>query len=415
MPLAEGLQASIRYKAYSSGTMTPNAQAVLSSDPGNTGGQVLRRVGTTLNLRKDVYRSAEIRTDRQIVDMRHGARRVEGNISGELSPATYFPLIEAAHRHTASAALADDASTLTSVAADNATSKFTFGGGDPVAEGYRIGDVIRFTGLSEAANNSVNFLITGIGGTSNRELTVYPAPTTMAADTAFDVSRPGKASFVPATGHVSRKFLFEVYNEDVDLSRLFKECRITGYRLSLPATGMATVEVMVMGRDMDVMSAGSAPFFASPTAASTTGCLAAVNGALYVSGTKVGVVTSMDIDFSMSAEAQAVVGQNFVPEIMLGAARVTGNVTVMLENQTLLDAFTAETEASILSLLEAGTTQPSDAVGIYLPRVKFGQADIQTSGEGAQLVQMSFEALRYVGNAAGVETTTIRVHDTAAA
>lgn len=414
MPLAEGVQASIRYKAYSTGVMTPNALDVIATDPANTGGQILRRTASTLNLRKDTYSSAEIRTDRQIAEMRHGARRVEGSVSGELSPATYFDLFEAAHRHTAVASINDSEATLTSVAADNATSKFTFAGGDPVSEGYRIGDIIRFTNLSEAANNSTNFVITAFGGTSNREVTVYPAPTTMAADSAFTVTRPGLVSFVPATGHVSRKFLFEVHNEDVDISRIFKECRITGYRLNLPASGMATVEVMAMGRDMEILSAGSAPFFASPSAAPGTGLLAAVNGALYVSGVKQGVVTALDIDFSMASEAQPVVGQKFMPEIFLGVARVTGNVSVLFDSATMVDAFLNETEGSILSLLEASTTQPADAMSIYIPRVKFGQADVQTAGEGAQIVSISFEALRYLGSGAGIEGTTIRLHDTAA-
>ena len=414
MPLAEGVQASIRYKPYSTGAITPNALDVIASDPANTGGQLLRRVASTLNLRKDVYRSNEIRSDRQIGDMRHGARRVEGGVSGELSPQTYFPLFEAAHRHTAVSTITDDEAVFTSVASDSSTSKFTFGGGDPVSEGYRVGDIIRFTGLTETANNSRNFVIVAFGGTSNREVTVYPAPTTATADTEFDVARPGKASFVPATGHVSRKFLFEVYNEDIDLSRVFKECRISGYRLSLPATGMATVEVMAMGRDMEVLTGGSAPFFGTPTANSTTGILAAVNGALYVSGTKIGVVTSLDVDFAMNAEAQPVVGQNFMPEIFLGAARVTGNVSVMLENASLLDAFLNETEGSLLSLMETGTAQPADAMAVYIPRIKFGQADVQTTGEGAQIVSMTYEALRYLGSAAGVEGTTIRLHDTAA-
>ena len=414
MPLAEGVQASIRYKAYSTGAMTPNALDVIGTDPANSGGQLLRRVATTLNLRKDVYRSNEIRSDRQIGDMRHGARRVEGGVSGELSPQTYFPLFEAAHRHTAVTTITDDEAVFTSVESDASTSKFTFGGGDPVAEGYRVGDIIRFTGLATTANNNRNFVIVGFGGTSNREVTVYPAPTTATADTEFDVARPGKASFVPASGHVSRKFLFEVYNEDIDLSRVFKECRISGYRLSLPATGMATVEVMAMGRDMEVLTGGSAPFFGTPTANSTTGILAAVNGALYVSGTKIGVVTSLDVDFAMNAEAQPVVGQNFMPEIFLGAARVTGNVSVMLENASLLDAFLNETEGSLLSLMETGTAQPADAMAVYIPRIKFGQADVQTTGEGAQIVSMTYEALRYLGTGPGIEGTTIRLHDTAA-
>jgi hypothetical protein len=41
------------------------------------------------------------------------------------------------------------------------------------------GDKITFTGLSEAANNGVEFTVLDVGGTSNRTVTVTPAPTAM--------------------------------------------------------------------------------------------------------------------------------------------------------------------------------------------------------------------------------------------
>jgi hypothetical protein len=63
----------------------------------------------------------------------------------------------------------------------------TFAGGTPVTAGLRIGDIVRFTGLTVGGglNNATNFLITGFSGTSNRVLAVYPAPTTATADTTF--------------------------------------------------------------------------------------------------------------------------------------------------------------------------------------------------------------------------------------
>ena len=120
-----------------------------------------------------------MRADRQIGDFRHGVKRVTGSINGELSLGTHRDFVEAVLRGTGTAAVAKSQAELTSVAADNATSKFTFGGGDPVTEGYRVGMVIRFTNLSEALNNSKNFLITGFSGASNRDVSVHPAPITM--------------------------------------------------------------------------------------------------------------------------------------------------------------------------------------------------------------------------------------------
>lgn len=412
MPLAEGVSARVAYKAYASGSITSNAKAVSASDLGATSAQILRRVAANLSLSKDTYQSAEINGHRQIADFRHGIRRVNGSISGEFSPKTYKDLFEAAFRGTWAAAITASEADFTSAAADNATSKFTFAAGNPVTTGFRVGHIIRFTNLSDADNNSKNFLITAFGGTSNREVTVYPAPDTMSADTAFNVASVGKSLLVPASSHVSRKFGFEVWHQGIDIAQLFTECRVGGFTARLPATGMSTLEFPVMGRDMETYSGGSAPFFTSPTAEGTEGIFAAVNGLLKVGGTTVGVVTGLEIRMDLAPSSEAVVGQNFVPEIFLGRANVTGQVTAFLEDLTLINNFVNEDEVSILAYLTTSSAAATPAASLYLPRVKFGAADAPATGEQGQSITMPFQALKYGGSGAGIEQTTIFMNDT---
>lgn len=415
MSIAEGVSVRVAYKANAAGTMTANTEADTSTIPGATSAQILRRVASTLDLTKDTYESAEIRADRQVADFRHGMRRVAGSIQGELSPGTYFDFIEATNRDTATAGVVLDETDLTSCVADNATAKFTFGGGDPVALGLGVGMVMRFTNLSVAGNNAKNFTILSFGGTSNREVTVTPAPTDNASDTAFTLTVPGKTTVVPTSGHVRRLFTFEHYHDDLDIARLFTECRVHGYRMSLPATGMATIEIPVMGRNMQVLSAGSAPYFTSPTAAGTDGIAAAVNGVILVGGTPVGVVTGVELNAEVAASGPAVVGQNFVPDIILGRYRLTGQVTALFDSATLLENFSDEDEIALLVRLDATSAANTDAVSIYLPRIKFGGASVPAQGEGEQTITLPFQALIYGGASAGVPASTIRVHDTAAA
>jgi hypothetical protein len=414
MSVSEGVSARLIYKAYSSGTLSPTSEQAPASAPGSSGGRILRRTTHTLNLKKNAFRSNEIRGDRQVGDMRHGTRRVEGSISGELSPATWFDFQEAAHRHTKVASITDSNTEFTNCAADNGASTFTFGGGDPVAEGYRVGDVIRFSNLSEALNNSRNFTILSFGGASNRTVTVTPAPTTMTADTSFNVTRPGVATFIPSTGHVSRAFAFEDNDEVLDVSRLFTECRISGYRMGIPAEGMATFEAMVMGRGQTVLTGASAPFFTAPTAITSTSIAAGPSGVVRVGGTTVGVVTGLDLTLQMAAEAPSVVGQAFPPDIFLGTARVTGTLTALYDDEVFLNNFANEDEISVLLRADAAAGAAPDCVSIFLPRIKFTGADIQRSGEGGQAISLPFEALRFLGSTAGVESTTIRIHDVAA-
>lgn len=417
MSIAEGVQAQVAYKAYSTGVITAGTQAVSASDPAAASAQVLRRVSSSLKLAKDTYQSAEIRADCQIMDYRHGVKRVTGSLSGEFSPATYFALFEAAFRTTKAAAISASQTDFTSVAADNSTSKFTFAAGDPVAKGFRVGMILRFASLSDSGNNSKNFLITGFGGSSNRQVSVYPAPDTMTADSAFTVASIGKSIIVPSSSFVSRKFAFEHYFGDLDIAHLFTECRIGGAMIKLPASGMSTVEFPVMGRDMELYSGSTAPFFTSPTAAGTTGIFAAVNGLLMVGGSVVGVVTGLDITLALNPSSDGVVGQNFVPEIFLGAANVTGNVTAMLQDNTLITDFKNESEVSILAYLTTNSDANSPAATIFLPRIKFGDAPVAVSGQGAQIVTLPFQALKGTATTAstGIEDTTIQMVDTEAA
>jgi hypothetical protein len=414
MPIAEGVATRVAYKFYSSGDIASATEPNTATDPGASSAVVLRRVGSTLDLTKATYESAEIRADRQVQDFRHGMRSVTGALSGEISPGTWFPFLEAACRGSGVAPIALSNTELTSAAADNALSTITFAGGDPVALGLGVGDVIRLTNMTAAGNNNTNFTILSFGGTSNRTLTVTPTPTTQSADTTFNLSRPGRTIIVPASGHVRRKLAVEAYAEDLDIARLFTECRVSGFRLGLPATGMATIECPIVGRNMQVLSGASAPYFTSPTAPNTQGITAAVNGVLRVSGSVVGVVTGIEVNAEMSSSMPAVVGQNIAPDILLGRFRVTGQVTALFENATLLNAFLNETDVDILARLDATTALDTNALTIHLPRVKFGGGSVPATGEGEQIITLPFQALLPTSPAAGVANSTIRIHDTAA-
>ena len=414
MAVSEGLASTLRYKAYASGALAAATEAAAASDPGSSGGRFLRNVNHSLNLKRGSFRSNERRSDRQVAHFRHTGRRVEGSINGEFSPATYFDFIEAVMRGTKVSSLSKGNADYTSVEADSGAGTYTFAGGNPVSDGFRVGDVVIFSSLSEAANNSINHTIVAMSGTNGRVWTVDPAPTTMTADSAFSVARPGRTIAIPSSSFVSRLFAFEDYDEETDISRLFTECRALGFRLRMPPEGPMTFEAMFMGRGMSVLTSGSAPFFASPSAETTTNHTAAVNGLIQVGGSTVGVVTGLDLDVVMAVDAPSVVGQEFVPAIVLGVPSVTGSVTALFESATLLNNFLNEDETSILARVDAGGGSAPDSVVTHLPRIKFSAADMQRGGEGAQPISLPFQALKYLGSGTGIEATTIRMHDTAA-
>jgi hypothetical protein len=413
MSIAEGVQARVTVKAYASGAITSNALAVSDTDLVATGGQVMRRTESNLELKADNYVPAEIREDQQDVDNRQGSMHVEGSLKGEYSPATYTAPLEASFRSTWAAAVTASESDFTSVAFD-AAGTATFASGDPVAKGYRVGMILRFATLATAANNAKNFTILGFSGSSNRIVSIYPAPVTETADTAFTVTSAGKSLILPSTQatNVNRKFGIEHHHSDLDFTKLFTECRFGGFNINLPATGNATIEHMVRGRWQEELSGGSAPFFTSPTAETTTGIFNAVNGLLRVSGSVVGVVTGLTINLQRNLESTAVVGQKFHPEIHVKKASVSGQITAQLTDGTYFSQFKNETEIDVLTYLTTTSADNTPANTIYLPRIKLTGVANPLTGEAAQIITMPYQALRYIGTAPGIASTTLQFVDT---
>jgi hypothetical protein len=406
----ENVATRLAYKFYSSGTISANSEADRSTDPGASGAQEIRRVTSTLALKKDSYESNETASHRQVTDMRHGTRRPSGEISGELSLGTYFDFMEAACRGTKSSAISKSESDFTSLTADNATAKLTVGASTWAAQGFRVGDVIRPANLSVAANNR-NFIITALSGT---EATVDPAPTDMTADTAFTVATVGKKVTIPTSGHVSRKVAIEHYHDTPDITQLFTEARITGMSIQAPASGLCTVSFPVVARNEVELTSGDAPYFSSPTAVNTNGITAAVNGRLLFNGTSVGVVTGFSFTLQMSQESPPVVGQDFVPDIFLGRSKVTGQMTALFTDSTFLDAFNDETEVSLILMLTVDSTVTSDFIAFTMPRVKLSSADIALQGEGGLPINCTFQAL-LKASATGFDNTTLTIQDSLAA
>ena len=86
MTIASGSRHRLAYIAEVTYGTTPSTPAF---DP-------LRITSTTLNLTKDAVTSEEIRSDRQIVQFRHGNKQIGGDISAELSDGDFDDLLQAA-------------------------------------------------------------------------------------------------------------------------------------------------------------------------------------------------------------------------------------------------------------------------------------------------------------------------------
>lgn len=387
-------------------TLAFKRQTTFGTPAGTGSAQYLRRVTSTLNLVKNTYESQEIRNDYQVADMRHGTRRVEGSISGEVSGGTYQEFFEALARRDATAVTDITGLTLT-VAASGANFTITRSTGDYIADGVRVGMMIRATAGLNAASLNKNLLVTALSATVATVYSFGVTLTTEAAVPSCTINVPGMRTYVPETGHTDPSFTVEEWHADLgNLSRRFDDCKVSTAALRMPATGMATVEWGFMGRDQTI---DTAQYFVTPAAATTSGVMAAVNGAVLVGGVAIAIVTGIDLNVNGGMTMGEVIGSNISPDIFEGRVRGTGQMTVYLQDSTFADYFLDETEVEVAVAMTATSAGNSDFVLLHMPRIKLSSATVD-DGEKGLIQTCGFTALKKA-TATGYDATTFAVQD----
>lgn len=400
MTIATGVNKQVRYKV----------ETTWGTAPGTGSATVLRRVSSDLNLSKDAYESAEIRTDYQVADFRHGVRKVGGTVRGEFSPATYAPFIASALRKAWAATSSITGASLT-IAASGSYYTVTRAAGSFLSDGIKVGDVIRITAGSFTAGNMNNNLC--VLAVSALVATVTPLNgSTLTAEgpiASATIAVTGKRTWVPTSSHTDESYYIEHWHSDVSHSQRFSGCKVNSIAMNLPATGLATIDVGFMGKDM---TTGTAAYYSSPTAANANGLFAAVNGVLRVGSAKVANVTGLTITIDNGMSSEPVVGSNTVPDISEGRVRVTGQITAKFEDASYIDLFDDETEGSLSVWLASDNTAASKFVGITLPRIKMNGANLD-DGEKGLVQTIPFVALYNSAGGSGTssEQSTIVVQD----
>lgn len=393
MTIASGIFKQLRFKK----------ETTWGVAAGTTGGQLLRRVTSDLDLLKSTYESNEMRSDFQVADMRHGIRSAAGTINGELSPGTYSEFFEAALRKLFAAGATTGVKTDISFAA-NAINR---GAGSFITDGFKVGDVVRATG--SAANSNKNCRITTLTALAmgvDRTLTVE------AVGPSVTVALPGKKTSVPLTGHTDDSFSIEHFFADLVQSELFTGCKPSQIDVDLPPTGMSTIAINVQGKGI---TPDTSEYFTTPSSETTSGLLTGVSGKLRVGTTDLAVVTGAKLSIQGNYSNAEVVGSNEIAAVFPGRVRVSGEFTAYFEDVTLRDAFVNETELSLYLYLTTGSEDNADFVNIIMPRIKVGGAK-KDDGEKGIIQTIPFTALLNIsgGSAVNSEKTTISIQDSLA-
>lgn len=403
MAQASGVYKQLAYKVA-------NTAGAAASGAGAT---LLRRVTAAVDLKKDVYESGEIRSDFQRADFRHGVKRVTAQIAGEVSAGTYADFFAGVLKRDYAAIAAISGLTIT-VAGSGPTYTLTRSAGSWLTSGLKVGLAARLTaGGFAAANLNKNLIVAGM---TALVLTVYvlngSALVAEGPIASATVTPVGKVTFTPQTGHIEKYFTVEQWFPEVPASETGYDLRVSALAVKLPATGMATVQIDLMGKDV---IDNTTQRFTSPGALTTTGLAAAVNGVMLYQGVAVAVVTGLDINVTSNYSGDPVVGSNIIPALTPGRVIVKGQATIKFTDTTFRAAFRDETEVDLAVVLSADNSAASDLLGLVMSRIKLSDV-AKDDGEKEVIQTVPFEALlnRAGGSGAATELTTLMVQDSAA-
>lgn len=378
---------------------------------GTSGGKTLRRVSAEFNSQRPNYESAEIRTSQQVSDVRLGTRSTTGSLSGELSPGSYSELIQAIVAKDFTAGTAQTSVGITSITLSNGLHTLTRTTGDWTAA-FKVGDVVRISVSGDAnTQQGINLLVVSVAA--------LPMVVKVLADVTFGtgaivgctVTPIGKSTYVPTSGHTDQSFTVEEFYSDVSVSEVHAGVKVASFGISVPASGMVTTDFSFTGKGL--AQTGSSQYFVSPTAQSTTGVVAAVNGAVLINGSATtACVTDFSLNVERALEASQCIGKNSAEAIFSGIIRTSGSFSLYFEDSTVANLFEQETNVTLVLAVATGSDKTAGVLSFVVPKSKITSFN-KTDNELAITASVDFMGLE-ASASAGIEATTLRITDTAA-
>lgn len=363
------------YQSKSAALVAYKAQSGLGVQATGTSATVLRTAGGAgIKISKAATESNEVRNDGMRNRGRHGTQKTSGEYAGEMSLGSHDPIIEAIMRGTW------DSTALTAVAADMTSvttqaNSITAAGGSWITKGFRVGDVVRATGLTDSANNARNLRITALTAlvmTFAETLTVNAV-----ANTAFNISRPGKQLINPTT-LIKRYFTLEEYESDIDQSTVLTDFVWGSLKFGMTPNGIFTADPGGMGTgQIAALSSAASPMFTSPVASASLP-MSVVDATIRLGTTDLVELTSLDISIDISLDAPDVFGSGAIkysPDIFSGQMAVSLNLGMLRKDLTRLQDFIAETQYSLHVLAVENENEPKDFMSIYVPNFTLGGVD----------------------------------------
>lgn len=386
---------------------------------GSTGSQYMRRITMIPQMVRDSFENNEIRTDQQSPGIVYGVKKVTAKLSGLLSPATYKLLFAASLRKDFVAGVTTTAIiTVTAATTTGAQGTFTRSAGSYLTDGFKIGDVLRWTGWaggSATNNNAKNMMIIALTATVMTVTTFDgSAIVSDAAGDSVTGTVVGKKTLAPLTGHTNDYFTEEDWYSDLTKSEVYSDLKPAKIDVGLPGTGNATFSCDMIGLQRAL---GTAQVLTTPTAATTTNVVTAANGLLLANGVAIANVTgiTLSIDGNMAA-GDPIVGSNVSADIARGRIKVSGQFTALFSDTVLQLLYDAGAALQFIVVLMDNTANlTSDFISFNMGSIKLtGDA----ADDGEKLIVRTFPFTAGINTAGGAalanDQTILSIQDSAA-
>lgn len=189
-------------------------------------------------------------------------------------------------------------------------------------------------------------------------------------------------------GSVQKSFTMEVGHLGITQYKLITGCLVDKFSLSIKPNAIVTGKYSVIGKNYAISGATVAT---STTPAGGASPYDAQNASTVMKegGTTTAIITALDFTLDNSAEKATVVGSKNLAGIQFGRSKITGTITALFQDATMMAKFLAETASSIECTLSNGVKSHAFKLG----NVKYTGAKSDVTAEGLLGISMPFTAL----------------------
>ena len=386
-------------------------ESVYNTAPGTGGGKQLRiDASPGMSLKRALIQNPEVRSDSLSSMARLGSRMADGSYNVPITVGGLDTILEAVMRSTwvAATAITQATAGLTSISVPT-TSTILASAGSWITAGVKKGDVFTLASFNTTADDAINLRVKNVTAST---ITVYGTPLTIdaALDTTFTLTVMKKLK--NGATATKRTFYIEEYNQDIDVSEVFGGCKFIGLDISGSPDGTATAVVKVLGASGAVLASGSSPYYISPTL-NTAIRLVFADASLAYNGSDVATCTGFQINYTVAAKTEPVVGSSVSPDIFDNDATLTGSLSFVRADLANVTQFINETELELHVLLVEPTSEPKSCLALYIPRVKLTAADASLGSDGPMVETLPFTCGKSE-SVTGVDDTLLTISTSAA-